>query len=88
MEKKIDLPTLEQTFELMTSNDYKKRFAAEYYQLANRFYGLKTMLDKWDKNELDFEPTSPRSLYNLQTKAMAEYLAALEARAAVEQIEL
>lgn len=46
------------------------------------------MLDKWDKGELNFSPTCPRSTYNMQIKAMTDYLAVLEARALMEHVEL
>lgn len=38
--------TLQDTVALMNSADYKERFKAEYYQLANRFKGLKKMLEE------------------------------------------
>ena len=79
---------LAETVEMMNSTDYKDRFKAEYYQLAIRYKGLKAMLDKWDNGTLQFEPTCPRSTYNMQIKAMADYLAVLEARAVMEGIEL
>lgn len=79
---------LQDTVELMNSADYKERFEAEYYQLANRFKGLKKMLNEWDRGKLKFSPTCPRSTYNMQLTAMADYLAVLEARAAMEDIEL
>ena len=44
--------TLQDTVALMNSADYKERFKAEYYQLANRFKGLKTMLEEWDRGKL------------------------------------
>jgi len=77
-----------ETVEGMNSPDYKERFIAEYQQLAIRYNGLKAMLDKWDKGELNFSPTCPRSTYNMQIKAMTDYLAVLEARALMEHIEL
>ena len=79
---------LSETVEMMNSTDYKDRFKAEYYQLAIRYKGLKAMLDKWDNGTLQFEPTCPRSTYNMQIKAMTDYLAVLEARAVMEGIEL
>ena len=79
---------LSETVEMMNSTDYKDRFKAEYNQLAIRYKGLKTMLDKWDNGTLEFEPTCPRSTYNMQIKAMADYLAVLEARAVMENIVL
>lgn len=79
---------LSETVEMMNSTDYKDRFKAEYNQLAIRYKGLKTMLDKWDNGTLQFEPTCPRSTYNMQIKAMTDYLAVLEARAVMENIVL
>ena len=72
----------------LNSADYKERFKAEYYQLANRFKGLKKMLEEWDRGKLKFFPTCPRSTYDIQLNAMADYLAILEARAVMEDIEL
>lgn len=73
---------------LMKSGDYKERFIAEYKQLVIRYNGLKNMLNKWDKNELPFTPICPRSTYNMQIKAMTDYIAVLEARAVMENIDL
>lgn len=53
-----------------------------------RFRGLQSILFKWDNGSLSFEPTCPRSTYNIQIDAMASYLAILEARAVMEGIEL
>lgn len=79
---------LNETITMMTSADYKERFRAEYNQLAIRYQKLAEMLRKWDSGELTFSPTCPRSTYNLQINAMAEYLAVLEARAVMEGIHL
>ena len=80
--------TLQDTVALMNSADYKERFKAEYAQLVIRYEGLKGMLKKWDDGTLEFEPTCPRSIYNMQIKAMSEYIAVLEARAAIENVYL
>ena len=79
---------LKQTIEMMSSTNYKERFKAEYYQVVIRYQKLKAMLEKWDKGELDFKPTCPRSTYNIQITAMTDYIAVLEARAIMEGIEL
>lgn len=79
---------LSDTIEMMNSADYKERFQAEYYQVAIRYKKLKAMLDKWDKGELELTPTCPRSTYNIQIKAMTDYIAILEARAVMEDINL
>lgn len=72
----------------MQSDDYKERFKAEYYQTVIRFEKLRAMLVKWDNGTLEFTPTCNRGLYNLQIKAMADYIAVLEARAIIEGVEL
>lgn len=79
---------LSDTCEMMCSEDYKERFRAEYMQVAIRYGKLKTMLDNWDSGNLNFTPTCPRSTYNMQIKAMADYIAVLEARAVMEGIDL
>lgn len=79
---------LNETVELMESTDYKDRFKAEYYQLVIRYKKLKNMLDKWDEGKLEFNPTCPRSTYNIQLNAMVDYIAILEARAVMENVEL
>lgn len=79
---------LTDTIEMMQSADYKERFKAEYAQLVIRFKGLKAMLEKWDSGTLEFVPTCPRSTYNMQIKAMADYIAVLEARAVMENVDL
>jgi hypothetical protein len=80
--------TLRDTVEMMNSENYKERFKAEYWQNVIRYRKLKNMLERWDKNSLDFKPTCPRSTYNMQIKAMTDYIAVLEARAVMEGIEL
>jgi hypothetical protein len=79
---------LKDTAEMMTSDDYKERFRAEYYQNVTRYKKLKNMVGLWDKGELKFTPTCPRSTYDLQLRAMADYIAILEARAVMENISL
>ena len=79
---------LKDTVEMMNSSDYKERFRAEYQQVVIRYQKLKAMLEKWDAGKLDFEPTCPRSTYNMQIKAMTDYIAVLEARAVMEGINL
>ena len=79
---------LKYTISMMESNDYKERFKAEYEQLRIRFEKVNAMLDKWDAGTLNFTPTCPRSTYNIQIRAMADYLAALEARAIMEGVSL
>nr|DAI72389.1 MAG TPA: hypothetical protein [Caudoviricetes sp.] len=86
--RKYDESKLPATSVLMQSNDYKERFKAEYKQLDIRYKGLEAMLKKWDAGELNFTPTCPRNIYNIQIRAMEEYLTVLETRAIMEKIDL
>ena len=79
---------LADTAEMMMSKDYKERLRAEYCQVVIRYQKLKAMIEKWDNGELNFTPTCPRSTYNMQIKAMTDYIAVLEARAVMENVEL
>lgn len=74
--------------EMMQSENYKDRFRAEYYQLVIRYNKLVEILEKWDNNTLEFEPTCNRGIYNFQVRAMADYIACLETRAMIEGVEL
>lgn len=80
--------TLNKTVDYMLSDDYKKRFIAEYWQVRLRYELLKSMIGDWDNDRLKFKPTCPRYIYDIQLKAMYEYLDVLETRAQLEQIEL
>ena len=82
------LDELRETIEMMNSKDYMERFKAEYYQVVIRYQKLKSMLDKWDNNQLEFTPTCPRSTYNMQITAMTDYIAILEARAVMEGVKM
>ena len=73
---------------LMMSEDYKERFKAECLFLKAKYNGLTALLQKWDAGTLDFTPDCPRRLYDVQFRAMGDYLAILEARAKMERVEL
>lgn len=79
---------LKDTVGMMCSEDYKERFKAEYYQVKIRYGKLKHMLERWDNELLNFVPTCPRSTYDMQIRAMSDYIAVLEARAVMEGITL
>lgn len=79
---------LKDTINMMNSPDYKERFKAEYYQLKIRYEKLSNMVEKWDKDELNFTPTCPRQLYDFQLKVMKNYIDVLVIRASIEKIDL
>lgn len=79
---------LKETINLMNSSDYKDRFVAEYLQVKIRYDKLKSMVDKWDKGKLNFKPTCPRDIYDVQLKSMKDYIEVLEKRASIENVNL
>ena len=79
---------LQDTIELMNSEDFKDRFKAEYYQLKIRICKLDNMLLKYELGELDFEPNCSYDLLNGQLKAMRLYQSYLLERAEIENIEI
>ena len=79
---------LNDTVDMMNSDDFRERFKAEYYQLAIRTEGLRVMLEKYIKDELDFEPKCSYDLLFKQFIFMNDYKNCLEERAIVEGINL
>lgn len=77
---------LESTISLMQSADYKDRFMAEYLQLKIRLLKLQSMLDRWERGELDFVPTCSKFLLTKQRDEMTALLSTLEERANIEGI--
>lgn len=80
--------TLEDTIKLMTSDDYKKRFKAEYIQLEIRCEKLASMIEQYKAGTLDFKTDCPIELLEKQLKHMREYLWVLEERSFIEEINL
>ena len=79
---------LKDTFDLMVSDDYKKRFVAEYAQLKIRYNKLYAVLEKYAADKLDFKPTCPIEILYEQLDHMEAYLNILKIRADYEDVEL
>lgn len=79
---------IKDTIEMMTSEDYKERFKAEYYQLKIRTEKLAAMVLKYEEGTLNFEPTCSLGLLQNQLDAMERYLALLQARAKIEKVDI
>ena len=58
--------------------------------LETRYEKLKNMCEAWDSPDMviGFTPECPRSCFDLQLRAMADYKAVLEMRAKIEGVEL
>ena len=76
------------TIGLMGSEDYKKRFRAEYYQIKIRTEKLEKMLEEHKKGTLPFELTYEVGMLHTQYIFMLHYKETLEDRARVENIKL
>ena len=79
---------LNETVNLMNSDDYQDRFKAEYKQLSIRLQGLERMIYMYDMGELSFEPKCSLELLASQALSMRTYQAILEERARIENIQL
>ena len=79
---------LNETVEMMNSEDYRERFKAEYQQLRIRTIGLKDMLHKYKQNKLSFTPSCSYELLRAQLSSMETYAGILEERARIEHIKL
>ena len=76
------------TVEDMLSDDYKRRFRAEYWQLSIRCEKLRAMLEKWDRDKLYPQPVCKRWILTAQLKTMEDYKGILESRAQTEGVDL
>lgn len=83
---------LKDTIEGMTSNDYKERFKAEYYQLKIRTDKLGVFIGRIFEAQArgTEEPKHdcPLTLLQLQHDRMCSYMDLLEKRALIEHIDL
>lgn len=85
--KKVEYE-LSDTVDLMKSSDYKDRFKAEYMQVKLRYNNLHKMLVKYEAKTLEFEPTCPINVLQMQANYMGNYLKQLEIRAEIENIDI
>lgn len=90
--KEHKMENLEETIDLMKSNDYKERFIAEYFQGKIRYDKLTTFIFNIEKaeqkGEIPPKHDCPVFLLKLQKKCMGQYLAILEERAKFENIDI
>ena len=82
------IKSLEETIELMQSEDFKERFKAEYWQTRIRYNNLLDMLVKLDAGTLNFEPKCSKDLLRHQANVMGQYLYDLAVRAQIEGVDL
>ena len=79
---------LQDTIKGMTSQDYKERFRAEYFQLQNRIEAFDKTLVDYRKGKLKFETKCTLKMMDGQMNTMIMYRTHLEAVAKVEDISL
>ncbi len=76
--KKENITSLNETTQLMISNNWEERFKAEYFQTRIRYERLKKILENWDN--LDFTPKNSKEVLDEQLAAMKAYVDAMERR--------
>ncbi len=79
---------LKDTVTMMLSDDYKKRFIAEYCQLKIRYKKLYAVLEKHAADKLDFKLSCPDEILYQQLDHMEAYLKVMKVRAGYENIVL
>lgn len=79
---------LQETVEMMKSDDYKERFKAEYHQTKIRYDKLDAMTVKYETGTLSFTPKCSLELLKEQKMYMGNYIRCLKIRAEIEGIEL
>ena len=79
---------LKDTIDAMSSDDYKERFKAEYYQTKIRYDKLHKMVVKYEAGTIDFKPNTSLNQLKQQLAGMGQYLYILELRAEIEHIDL
>lgn len=80
--------TLAQTVTKMLSDDYKDRFVAEYYQTKIRYDKLRHLITQVAAGTAEITPTCSLRVLETQLGDMDQYLADLEVRAQIEDIDL
>lgn len=75
--------TIKDTIHQMTSEDYRERFKAEYYQTRIRAGKLQSLI----QHDMDLA-NSPKIILERQLNAMLDYLSTLALRAEFEGIIL
>ena len=93
-----EVKDLKDTAEMMSSEDYKERFRAEYHQTKIRYERLKkfnTEIEAVSKMQYDMpcrikmpKHDCPEGILREQQRCMGEYLHLLELRAVIEGIDL
>ena len=83
---------LKETIEGMTSDDYKERMKAEYWQTKLRYEKLKDLNNRIEAAQMCLYPEPPHDcpvgLLLEQQQAMHSYLHTLKLRAVIEGVEL
>lgn len=79
---------LKDTIELMSSDDWKDRFAAEYLQVKTRYEKLRRMIIKRELGKCDFVTPIPLQSWKAQAFHMFMYMYELEKQAVLHGIDL
>lgn len=79
---------LRETVEMMLSDKYAERLAAEYYQLEIRYIALAKAIRDYERGEASVEIGCNIRMLREQLDLMAKYLSVLELRCEIEGVKL
>lgn len=82
------MKNLNETIDMMLSDDYKERFKAEYYQAKIRLLKLNKTLNDYYNENLSFNLKCPIHLLEIQRSILANYVSILIDRAYHEGIDI
>ena len=79
-----NITRLEDTIDMMLSENHFDRLLAEYHQLRIRCERLEKMIDDYDNGNLGFIPDTPIHILKEQLNVMSDYLLILNQRLHIE----
>lgn len=79
-----DISKLENTIEMMLSDDHYERLLAEYHQTRIRCQKLDKIINDYNKGVLTFTPKTPIHMLKDQREFMEAYLLVLKLRLHIE----
>ena len=82
------LPRFSEILQYIDGETYRERTIGEYWFVKTKYERLHKMIIKREAGKLDFTPNCSMEQWEMQAKAMGEYLYQLELKAAIEEIDL
>lgn len=72
----------------MNTGNEKQNLSNEYHMISAKYHRLKKLIDDAERTGTISTIKCPLSLYYMQLRSMADYIAVLEAMATIEGVDL